>query len=177
MHWKFFILFSILLTSCVEISNHEFLSEVETLISEVDSLESKYRTTHIDNIKSIKLWSDSMDLKIRRLFKPVPFEVGKKITAFAEVKNDLEPFETSDSIIKNTLIHRKTQLIHLKSDIENGSGKRGHYQDYIGAEKLKVDSLKFLVYQRDSVRIRIISTFNELEYSLDSNLNEIFLRE
>lgn len=177
MHWRILILVTVLLTSCVEISNNEFLTEVDEMISKVDSLETKHRSAQISNLQAINNWSDSVDLKIRKLFKPVPYDIGKKITAFAELRNNLEPFISSDSLIHNRLIRQKTQLVHLKSDIENGSGKRSLYNDYIAVEKSNLDTLSYLIHQRDSIGKRIILTFKELEDNLDSNLNEIFLRE
>lgn len=164
-------------SSCVEIANNEILEKVDSLISELDSLESQHRNSNIENLAAIEQWSDTLDLKIRKLFKPVPYEVGKKITSFAQLKADLIPFKGSDSLISDRLIHQKTQLIHLRTDIENGSGRRGQYNLYVSQESAEMDTLRQLITARDSVRTRIIRTFNELETSLDSNLNEIFSKE
>lgn len=171
------ILLIITLVSCVEISNNEYLADIEELITEVDSLEVKHKSIQIRELRDIQKWSDSVDLKIRKLFKPVSFEVGKQIVAFAQLRGDLEPFMGADTLINNRLIDQKTQLIHLRSDIENGSGKRSQYKTFVSTEKSKVDSLSQVIFKRDSVRIMIIRTFKELEFSLDSNLNEIFLKE
>lgn len=171
------ILSLLLFTSCVEVSNNEFLVETESMITEVDSLETLNRSIHVQNLHSIVKWSDSIDLKVRKLFKPVPYEIGKQITAFSQLKSDLSPFESSDTIISKRLISQKTRLIHLKTDIENGSGRRSHYNKYINSEKSNIDSLRLLIFQRDSAKTRIIRTFNELETILDSNLNVILSKE
>ncbi len=172
-----FILSLISITSCVEVSGEEQVTEVETMINRLDSLESKSRRLTIDNLSEIIEWRDSLDIKIRKLFNPVPINVGKQIITFSELNSDLSIFKITDTIISKRLIRQKSRLIHLKADIENGSGSRGNYDSYISAERSNISQINDLVNTRDSARIRIISNFNELKPNLDSNLNVILSNE
>ena len=177
MRFGISILLVFVLVSCSDLTTSDFESKVEALITKTDSLEEQNRNIKIENLTSIQIWSDSLDKKIRQLFKPVPYEVGKQIVAFTELRQNLAPFKTSDSLITSYLTSSKTQLIHLKSDIANGSGKRTMYEKHIIEETAKLDSLSFEVIKRDSVGKSIIATFNELQSSLESNLNDILLKE
>lgn len=177
MRWIPLLSLFILFTACIEISGSEQLEQVSHLIEKTDSLEIHHRSVTIDNLDEIKSWSDTVDIEVRKLFKPVPYVLGKQIASFSQLRADLGPFETSDTIISNGLISIKTRLIHLKNDIENGSGKRAHYNDFILSETTQLDSITILVLKRDSVRNRILTNFNELEPRLESNLNQILHQE
>ena len=172
-----FILTLLSFTSCVEVSGEEKILEVESMIVQLDSLETKSRELSIENLSEITEWSDTLDVKIRKLFKPVPFNIGKQIVSFTELKGDLSVFNTTDTLISKRLIIQKSQLVNLKTDIENGSGSRGKYDQYISKENESIEQIEALINKRDSARIRIISNFNELKSNLDSNLNVILSNE
>ncbi|MFZ9028142.1 MAG: hypothetical protein ACO2Z9_03960 [Crocinitomicaceae bacterium] len=172
-----FILTLLSFASCVEVSGEEKVMEVESMIIQLDSLETKSRELSIENLSEITKWSDTLDTKIRKLFKPVPFNIGKQIVAFTTLKGELSLFNTTDTLISKQLIIQKTQLLNLKTDIENGSGSRGRYDHYISLENTNMKQIEDLINKRDSARIRIISNFNELKSNLDSNLNVILSNE
>lgn len=172
-----FILALLSFTSCVEVSGKEKVMEVESMIVQLDSLETRSRELSIENLSEITKWSDTLDAKIRKLFKPVPFNIGKQIVTFTELKGELSIFNATDTLIEKRLIIQKSQLVNLKTDIENGSGSRGQYDQYISKEQANIKQIEGLINKRDSARIRIISNFNELKSNLDSNLNVILSNE
>lgn len=165
------------ISSCIEVSGEEQVLEVDAMIVKLDSLESKSRELTIENLSEINTWSDTLDKKIRKLFKPVPLEVGKQIVTFSELIGSLSIFNMTDTVISKQLIVQKSQLIKLQTDISNGSGSRGHYDTYISKERSNISQIEDLINTRDSARIRIISNFNELKSNLDSNLNVILSNE
>ena len=172
-----FIFTLALLTSCVEVSGEQKVQEVESMIIQLDSLETRSRELSIENLSEITEWGDTLDARIRKLFKPVPFNIGKQIVTFTELKGELSVFNTTDTLITKQLIIQKSQLVNLKTDIENGSGSRGQYDQYISKEQANIKQIEGLINKRDSARIRIISNFNELKSNLDSNLNVILSNE
>lgn len=177
MRLLLFLLPILSLGSCVEVSGHEQVLEVDTLIIRLDSLETNSRELKLENLSEIKTWSDTLDLRIRKLFRPVPFIVGKQIVEFSELTDALTIFSSADTLISNRLIIQKSQLVNLKTDISNGSGKRALYDANIEAEQMNVSQIEELINIRDSARTRIITNFNALRSNLDSNLNVILLNE
>ena len=80
-------------------------------------------------------------------------------------------------MIPNRLIILKSQLINLRTDINNDIGSTSQNDANILVESLNISQIEGLINLRDSGYRRIMTNFNELQSNLDSSLNVILINE
>ena len=80
-------------------------------------------------------------------------------------------------MIPNRLIILKSQLIDLRTDINNDVGSNSENDTNILVESLNISQIEGLINLRDSGYRRIMTNFNELQSNLDSSLNVILINE
>ena len=80
-------------------------------------------------------------------------------------------------MIPNRLIILKSQLINLRTDINNDIGSTSRNDTNILVESLNITQIEGLINLRDSGYRRIMTNFNELQSNLDSSLNVILINE
>ena len=151
--------------------------KINGLIVKLDSLEIRSRKSQLENLSLIINWSDSTDKRIRNIFKSISFNSGKQIVQFKELRNDLTAINSLDSMIPNRLIILKSQLIDLRTDINNDIGSTSQNDTNILVESLNISQIEGLINLRDSGYRRIMTNFNELQSNLDSSLNVILINE
>ena len=151
--------------------------KINGLIVKLDSLEIRSRKSQLENLSLIINWSDSTDKRIRNIFKSISFNSGKQIVQFKELRNDLTAINSLDSMIPNRLIILKSQLIDLRTDINNDIGSTSQNDTNILVESLNISQIEGLLNLRDSGYRRIMTNFNELQSNLDSSLNVILINE
>ena len=151
--------------------------KINGLIVKLDSLEIRSRKSQLENLSLIINWSDSTDKRIRNIFKSISFNSGKQIVQFKELRNDLTAINSLDSMIPNRLIILKSQLINLRTDINNDIGSTSQNDANILVESLNISQIEGLINLRDSGYRRIMTNFNELQSNLDSSLNVILINE
>lgn len=151
--------------------------KINGLIVKLDSLELRSRKSQLENLSLIINWSDSTDKRIRNIFKSISFNSGKQIVQFKELRNDLTAINSLDSMIPNRLIILKSQLINLRTDINNDIGSTSQNDTNILIESLNISQIEGLINLRDSGYRRIMTNFNELQSNLDSSLNVILINE
>ena len=151
--------------------------KINGLIVKLDSLELRSRKSQLENLSLVINWSDSTDKRIRNIFKSISFNSGKQIVQFKELRNDLTAINSLDSIIPNRLIILKSQLINLRTDINNDIGSNSQNDTNILVESLNISQIEGLLNLRDSGYRRIMTNFIELQSNLDSSLNVILINE
>ncbi len=151
--------------------------KINGLIVKLDSLEIRSRKSQLENLSLIINWSDSTDKRIRNIFKSISFNSGKQIVQFKELRNNLTAINSLDSMIPNRLIILKSQLIDLRTDINNDIGSTSQNDTNILVESLNITQIEGLINLRDSGYRRIMTNFNELQSNLDSSLNVILINE
>ncbi len=151
--------------------------KINGLIVKLDSLEIRSRKSQLENLSLIINWSDSTDKRIRNIFKSISFNSGKQIVQFKEIRNDLTAINSLDSMIPNRLIILKSQLIDLRTDINNDIGSNSQNDTNILVESLNISQIEGLINLRDSGYRRIMTNFIELQSNLDSSLNVILINE
>ena len=161
----------------MEDSVEEQNQKINGLIVKLDSLELRSRKSQLENLSLIINWSDSTDKRIRNIFKSISFNSGKQIVQFKELRNDLTAINSLDSMIPNRLIILKSQLIDLRTDINNDVGSNSENDTNILVESLNISQIEGLINLRDSGYRRIMTNFNELQSNLDSSLNVILINE
>ena len=151
--------------------------KINGLIVKLDSLEIRSRKSQLENLSLIINWSDSTDKRIRNIFKSISFNSGKQIVQFKELRNDLTAINSLDSMIPNRLIILKSQVINLRTDINNDIGSTSQNDTNILVESLNISQIEGFINLRDSGYRRIMTNFNELQSNLDSSLNVILINE
>ena len=151
--------------------------KINGLIVKLDSLELRSRKSQLENLSLVINWSDSTDKRIRNIFKSISFNSGKQIIQFKELRNDLTAINSLDSIIPNRLIILESQLINLRTDINNDIGSNSQNDTNILVESLNISQIEGLINLRDSGYRRIMTNFIELQSNLDSSLNVILINE
>ena len=123
--------------------------KINGLIVKLDSLEIRSRKSQLENLSLIINWSDSTDKRIRNIFKSISFNSGKQIVQFKELRNDLTAINSLDSMIPNRLIILKSQLIDLRTDINNDIGSNSQNDTNILVESLNISQIEgFIKTQR-----------------------------
>lgn len=152
------------------------MEEVQKLTDRVGQIESEFRTEEIDTIVSLKSSTYQVERRIKVGLESdqVDMELGKKMDDYKLMRKQLGQLSKQGSQLRRSIKEEKEQLEKLRSDIEQGFGKRESYKNYINFEKKKVDQIGTLLDDYKRLKQGFLKTYNTLhkellEFSLSLN--------
>ena len=165
-----FLCVTLLLFSCSDLKKSDQLNAIGQLQTELDSLEIVVKSHEIDTISALMVATNTVELRIKNYYDSdtINIELGKKMNAYKLMRRSLSPLGRSYSTLKNGIKEQREQLSNLKSDIENGNGKRNEYDSYVKHEQSKTMQLKSVLNEYIKEKNKTMKTFHELHPYLDS---------
>ena len=154
----------LLLTSCMDVETSEQLERIASMNQTLDSVETVFNEHPIDSISKISLSSYSIENRIKNNYRSdtINMELGRKMDAFKVMRRSLGPLRKSMSLIPTSISEERKKLKELKSDIENGDGKREKYAEFVSFEEEKVSQLRILLDQYVRKQEVSLKTYNDL---------------
>jgi hypothetical protein len=154
---KPFLIISLLILcyACNSTEQQKQINLLTTMIEKTDSLKQAAEQNKIDSVVEYQLAANSLMLRLKNNYKPTKVDMifGHEVDEFKElqmlfVKEKEENKRTlSDEylVILSSLSEEKKTLITLKEDIENGSGDKEKYTEYIQFEQDKLTMIQDLL--------------------------------
>ena len=186
----------IFLFSCADLERERQLAEIKTLASRTDSLSVALKEHRIDTLASIQNTINNLELRIRNNYTAdtISESLGLKMEEFrmlkkfflvkheeegeeeAREKNEnksainlnKETLGSAYVILKRGIQSEKKALNALKSDVQNGFGKRNKYDEYISFEKEKVHQLGVLLENYKTHKNSVLNRFEAVQTDLNN---------
>lgn len=156
----------------------EYNQKIDQSISELNLSKEKLSYKIFDSIPLVISEINNLKSNIRTFLKndTLPLDIALKIDEINQIDKALQNIEANKTITLNDINAVIQNLKNLKTDIENGSGNRGKYQENIKVENSKQ---KFLVdavenYLNDCTNS--IQTFDNLKVDLFSFSNDLEMK-
>jgi len=180
---KPFLIISLLILcyACNSTEQQKQINLLTTMIQKTDSLKQAAEQNKIDSVVEYQLAANSLMLRLKNNYKPTKVDMifGHEVDEFKElqmlfVKEKEENKRTlSDEylFILSSLSEEKKTLITLMEDIENGSGDKEKYTEYIQFEQDKLtmiqDLLDHFIMRKKKYLPRFRKTLKELNEFMD----------
>lgn len=168
-----FSVLSIFLTSCSDLNKKGQLTRIDEMNNSLDSIKTVLLENKIDTITQLMFAASQVEQRIKSNYvsDTIDMALAKKMNAFKVSRKRLRPLGKLYNNINLGVDEEKEALRLLKSDIENGSGERNKYDDYVMFEASKVHQLRMLlkdyVSSKSKTMIELDKLYPEMnEFSL-----------
>lgn len=153
----------------MDLKTSQQLETIEAMNQTIDSLETVFNENKLDSVAKISLNAYGVENRIKKNYvsDTINLELGRKMDAFKVMRRNLKPLGKSLTIVPTSIEEERQKLKELKTDIENGDGKREKYAEYISFEQDKVNQLKTLVTEYIEIKNSSLTTYNELYKELN----------
>ena len=160
----------LLLSSCIDLETSEQLEQIAAMNQTIDSVETVFNEHRLDSIAAISLRAYSVENRIKNNYHSdtINMEFGRKMDAFKVMRRNLKPLGKSLTMIPSTIEEEREKLKQLKTDIENGDGKREKYAEYIDYEEVKLSQLRALLNEYVETKEASLKTYNDLYDELNA---------
>ncbi|MFM7466454.1 MAG: hypothetical protein ACKO2O_00965 [Crocinitomicaceae bacterium] len=169
----FFVLLVVCSCSFLDKERKEYFNQLDQLASEINALESKLLSNEIDTLAALQLATNSVELRIKNylVLDTINMPLAKKLNEYKVMRRALGPLGAQFQKGKKSLREERETLKKLRTDIENGSGEREKYGDYISFERDKVKKISILIDDYVKQKNKNMNTF----LTLHPELNEFSL--
>ncbi|MDX2362258.1 MAG: hypothetical protein QNK23_15735 [Crocinitomicaceae bacterium] len=143
MKFVYFIATFIIITSCSDANRSGYLSEVDQIISTIDSMEVVIDGLDFNPILSMMETSDEIEQKLMLLnIDTIPLELALEIDRCLHAISKGEVLMYNVELLKTQLLDNQELIESLKQDISEDNGHRERYEEYVQFEKEKVEELR-----------------------------------
>jgi chromosome segregation ATPase len=165
-----FLAISLLLLfySCSDFKKNERIERVLTMDQALDSIEKIMITCKIDTLADMQLAAQGVELRIKNNYKldTINLEFGKKMDDYKRMRRAIPKLKGNWDKVKKGLVEMRKSLKNLKIDIENNSGKREKYDEYLKFEQNKLNQLRLLCNECQKGQKKILDTYTKLHSEL-----------
>ena len=162
------ILAVFLISSCTDIDKTNRLSKIDKMIHGLDSISAQLKKEKIDTLAEMQLAAQGVEYRIRGNFvaDTIDLELGKKMDSYKRMRRAIPKLRSNIVKLEKGVIELRKSLTSLKKDIENNSGARGKYDEYIKFEKNKFDQIVILFKEFQKNQTKISDTYSALHVEL-----------
>lgn len=123
--------------SCLDTERKGYFAEIDSMLLTLDSLEQMHRALPNDSFSIIKEESSKIEKDVKSYFMEdtVDFEFARKMNRLRGIRKGSDFIAMRRSFLDTVFQFQREQLLTLREDIENGSGQRDQYRDFVDAEK------------------------------------------
>jgi chromosome segregation ATPase len=158
----------ILVYSCSDLKKNERIERVLAMEKALDSIESAMITSKIDTLAEMQLAAQGVELRIKNNYKldTINLEFGNKMDEYKRMRRAIPKLKGNMDKVKKGIFEVRKSLKNLKTDIENNSGKREKYDDYLKFEQNKLNQLRLLYNDCQKGQKKILDTYIKLHPEL-----------
>ncbi len=157
-----------LISSCTDIDKTNRLSKIDKMIHGLDSISAQLKKEKIDTLAEMQLAAQGVEYRIRGNFvaDTIDLELGKKMDSYKRMRRAIPKLRSNIVKLEKGVIELRKSLTSLRKDIENNSGARGKYDEYIKFEKNKFDQIVILFKEFQKNQTKISDTYSALHVEL-----------
>ena len=166
---RFFLFLVIILTlSCSDLDKSNRLKKMYKMLFSLDSMSTQIKKEKIDTLAEMQLAAQGVEYRIRGNFvaDTIDLELGKKMDRYKRMRRAIPKLRSNLVKLEKGIIELKNSLTLLKNDIENNSGIREKYDQYITFEKNKYDQIVVLFKEYKKNQKNILETYSDLHVEL-----------
>lgn len=173
----FLFVLSILFTACSDLAKEKQLKSIAVQQNKLSQLDLKLSANKIDTVAGLRWACNAVEIRIKNnLYQDTVDNVlGKKMDDYKRMRRSFGPISKAYSQLKGAVKEENLALNNLRFDIENGSGQRDKYDNFIAFEKDKIDQMNILYEDYAARKKDAMFTFNRLHASLDSFSRQLLL--
>lgn len=177
MNQLFLLFFGVLLfISCSDLKKGEQSKSIDELSATVDSIEEVLIEHHVDTLKQMLDNAKEVQESIALFHSSdtIPLDFALRMDEYKLMIQNIPEIEQNQFTLKNGVTEIRVSLSNLKADINNASGEKQKYDEFIAHEKKKVTELREVLTNYDLLRSQLMENFNELheemkEFSVSNN--------
>lgn len=130
--------------SCKDEEKANYLKEISSMETELDSLASIIDDTTRRNSTMVNLNVRNTILKVKNNYLPdtIDYGVANMMNDYKEIRKAISSNSGNLAKAKQAIPEVKQKLQDLEHDIKNGVGERERYGEYIAFEQKKVEDIK-----------------------------------
>ena len=167
---KFLLLLSLffLVFSCTDIKKNQRVERISSMTKTLDSIEKTMNSSKIDSLADMQLAAQGVELRIKNNYKldTINLDFGKKMDDYKRMRRAIPKLKGNWDKVKKGIIEMRKSLNNLKTDIENTSGKREKYDEYLKFEQNKLNQLRLLCDECLKGQKKILDTYIRLHPEL-----------
>lgn len=163
------VLGALFLTSCMDLETSTRLERIEAMERTIDSVEVVFKEHKLDSMSVLSIRAYDVENRIKKNYiaDTIDMELARKMDAFKVMRRSFNPMGKAMSSIPTSIIEEREKLAQLKTDIENGDGKREKYDEYLIYEESKVGQLRTLLKDYVDTKTTALKTYDELYVELN----------
>lgn len=157
-------------SSCMDLETSTRLERIASMEQTIDSVEVVFAEHKLDSMAVLSIRAYDVENRIKKNYTAdtIDMELGRKMDAFKVMRRNFNPMGKAMSAIPTSIEELREKLSQLKTDIENGDGKREKYDEYLSFEEAKVAQLRALLTDFVETKIASLKTYDELYEELNA---------
>jgi chromosome segregation ATPase len=169
---RFFLIsisFSFIFSSCSDLKRTERIERILTMEKSLDSIGKIMNLSKIDSLADMQIAAQGVELRIKNNYKldTINLDFGKKMDEYKRMRRAIPKLKSNWDKVKKGIVEMRKSLKNLKTDIENNSGKREKYDEYLKFEQNKLNQLQLLCTECLKGQMKILDTYTKLHAELN----------
>jgi hypothetical protein len=163
------VLAALFLASCMDLETSTRLERIAAMERTIDSVEVVFKEHKLDSMAVLSIKAYDVENRIKKNYNAdtIDMELGRKMDAFKVMRRSFNPMGKAMSAIPVSIEEEREKLAQLKTDIENGDGKREKYDEYLNFEEAKVAQLRTILDEFVETKTTALKTYDELYVELN----------
>lgn len=159
---------AVAIVSCTDMKKTEHLASINDLNMQLDSIETILTENHVDSIAEKVLQTNGVELRIKRHYDvdTIDREFGQKMDRYKLMRRAMPKLGNMENKVVQSIKEERMALNNLKTDIENASGERNKYDEYITFETEKVAQIKVLLEEFVISKNEVMQTYDEIHQDM-----------
>jgi len=175
----FLLTIVLIFLSCSDIKKGRQLESVHLISKTIDSLQSKWDKEDQTKIDSfIHTCSSKIDsIAILYQSQELALNEATQLDLFKNANNDFVELKKIHDFFPYILSEKKQAILSLQKDINNGSGRREKYDQYIAFEQ---QELTTIIQQLDNyikIKQRCLNNFDQSKTAVDTLIQHLTIKK
>jgi len=174
MRYLFSLLIIVSIVSCSDMDRGKQLRKIQTIDNTLDSIQTVLiDNSDLEEIQFIQGCKKDLSSRILSSQDTISFELAIMLDVYNNAMNNINPLIIQRSVLDSNIIKQKEDLLSLKLDIENGSGKRNEYDEYINFESNKTEQLRNELITFIEMRNTLFEVQAEYYQKIENQFNKV----
>lgn len=172
MKFSVFLVLLTLSSSCVDFKKSEQLEMIDALSLKLSEIQ-EIKLGSIDSVQVYMVKVTRLDSLLKQSYQSdtLSFYDAKNIDLFINLKVVLPELNTAMVEIDSVIIIKRNSIERLRKDVENSTGVRSRYPEFIAFEKEEILKVKNQLIENQLLLIELMDTFNSLFPKLNDYLS------
>ncbi|MEJ6776603.1 MAG: hypothetical protein QNK85_04685 [Crocinitomicaceae bacterium] len=172
MKLSVFLVILALFSSCVDFKKSEQLELIDALSLKLSEIQ-EIKSGSIDSVQSYMAKVVGLDSLLKHSYQndTLSFYDAENIDLFINLKVVLPDLNTAMVEIDSVIMIKSNSIERLRKDVENSTGVRSKYPEFIAFEKEEILKIKNQLIENQLLLIELMEAFNSLFPKLNDYLS------